>query len=146
VGALEDMSDWSGKLVGATVRIAGVLHCAENRQEAALISISGKTMNNAITLSKYFLAHAQYAYTQYGANRVLEDARRILKALSRQTERERTPYQILRLCRHFKKVEELQFALELLTEYGYVKPFWDGSVSNGRPKGLSYMLNPKFFN
>ena len=143
--SLEDMSDWAGKLLGATVRLAGVLHCAENRQEATLIDISDATMKSAITLSKYFLAHAQYAYAQYGANRALEDARIVLKALSKQTALELTPYQILRLCRHFKKVEDMQPALEFLTEYGYIKPFWDGSISGGRPKGMSYMLNPKFF-
>lgn len=145
IGALEDMSDWGGKLVGATVRIAGILHCAENKQKATLVSISGKTMSNAIAMSKYFLAHAKYAYAQYGANRVLEDARLIQKALSKQTNLECTSYQILRLCRHFKKVEEMQPALELLTEYSYIKPFWDGSISGGRPKGISYILNPKFF-
>ena len=146
ITTLEDMSDWAGKLFGATIRIAGVLHCAENRQQAALIDIPRETIENAITLSKYFLAHAQYAYAQYGASQVLEDARLILKALSKQAQRELTPYQILRLCRHFKKVEDMKPALEILVEYGYMKPFWDGTVSGGRAKELSYILNPKFFN
>jgi hypothetical protein len=143
--SLEDMSDWAGKLAGATLRIAGILHCTKYTQKASVNDISEETMNNAIDLSKYFLAHAKYAYSSNGAIRDISEARKILKSLKRQANSELTPTEIQRLNRSISKVEDMEPSLGLLVDFGYIKPFWDGTKTAGRPKGLTYILNPKYF-
>ena len=55
---LEDMSDWGGKCAGTALRIAGILHCVENRISPDKTLVSGRTMKRAIKITEYFLEHA----------------------------------------------------------------------------------------
>ena len=58
---LEDMSDWGGKCAGTALRIAGILHCVENRISPDKTLVSGRTKKRAIKITEYFLEHPQYA-------------------------------------------------------------------------------------
>lgn len=49
---------WAGKIVGITVRIAGLLALMEGEQD----SISAKHMCNAVLIGEYFVSHAKYAF------------------------------------------------------------------------------------
>lgn len=62
-GALGGMSDWSGKLYGATGRIAGILHMADVVASAAPwdIPISASTVRCAIRIAKYLIPHTKAA-------------------------------------------------------------------------------------
>jgi hypothetical protein len=60
-GELGAIGDWAGKLNGAVLRIAGILHLAEhaNHEKPWSIPITRATMEQAIALGRYLLAHAQ---------------------------------------------------------------------------------------
>ncbi len=146
VGDLAAIDDWGGKHFGNMLRIAGLLHCARHRVAPSAKLISRDTIERAIKISKYFLEHAKFAYSQLGADKTLRGAKMVLKRLAEQDKRELTKYQILRLCRgEFSKVDDVVPVIELLIEYGYLKERTYSAPTGGRPRGNGYILNPLFF-
>lgn len=146
VGDLAAIDDWGGKHFGNMLRIAGLLHCARHRVAPSAKLISRDTIERAIKISKYFLEHAKFAYSQLGADKTLRGAKMVLKRLAEQDKRELTKYQILRLCRgEFSKVDDVVPVIELLIEYGYLKERTYSAPTGGRPRGNGYWLNPLFF-
>lgn len=144
---LEDMSDWGGKCAGTALRIAGILHCVENRTSPDKILVSERTMKRATKITAYFLEHAQYAYSVMGADKTLHEAKYILRRLESQSKQELTKSGLYHLCRNksFKKADDMLPALELLVEYGYLKKRVYYQATGGRPKGDIYLLNPLYF-
>lgn len=72
----------------------------------------------------------------------------ILKGLKRSRPKANCVHRIWKLCKgkRFKKVADIMPSLELLTDYGYIKPVpGAGIYEGGRPKGDRYLLNPKHF-
>lgn len=120
---LEDMSDWGGKCAGTALRIAGLLHCVENRTAPSKARVTERTMKRATKIVSYFLKHAQYAYSVMGADKTLHEAKYILRRLGTQSKEELTKSGLYHLCRNkiFKKADDMLPALELLIEYGYLK-------------------------
>lgn len=145
---LEDMSDWGGKCAGTALRIAGLLHCVENRTAPSKARVTERTMKRATKIVSYFLKHAQYAYSVMGADKTLHEAKYILRRLGTQSKEELTKSGLYHLCRNkiFKKADDMLPALELFIEYGYLKKRTYHQATGGRPKGDSYLLNPLYFN
>ena len=144
---LEDMSDWGGKCAGAALRIAGLLHCVEHCAAPDKTLVSGRTMKRATKITRYFLKHAQYAYSVMGADKTLHEAKYILRRLEAQPKLELTKSGVYHLCRskYFKKADDMLPALDLLIEYGYLKKRVYYQATGGRPKGDGYLLNPLYF-
>lgn len=144
---LEDLSDWGGKCAGTALRIAGILHCVENRTSPDRTLVSERTMKRATKITAYFLEHAQYAYSVMGADKTLHEAKYILRRLESQSKQELTKSGLYHLCRNksFKKADDMLPALDLLIEYGYLKKRVYYQATGGRPKGDSYLLNPLYF-
>lgn len=146
VDNLEHMEGWGAKFVGNTLRIAGLLHCAQHTNSAAKIAISPDTAESAIKIGKYFLQHALCAYSLMGTDKALQGAKHILKKLQAQDKRELTKYQIHRLCRgEFPRVEDATPAIELLVEHGYLRERTYSAPTGGRPRAKGYLLNPTYF-
>lgn len=83
-GDLAEVADWGGKLVGATARIAGLLHASE--RSAVLIDsvIDGDTMERAVWLAKHYLVpHAILAFEAMGETTAIANARKVLKWVAR---------------------------------------------------------------
>jgi hypothetical protein len=57
-GTLGMLPDWGSKLAGEVVRIAGLLHLAENLKTGYRQPIKAASVESAITIGNYFLAHA----------------------------------------------------------------------------------------
>ena len=146
VDNLEHMSDWGAKFIGNTLRVAGLLHCAIHKGQSAEIAVSLDTMNRAIEIGKYFMAHALCAYSIMGADRTLRGAKQILKRLRNQDKRELSKYELFRLCRgEFAKADDAKPSIDLLVEYGYLAERTCSASTGGRPRGSRYLLNPLFF-
>ena len=146
VDGLEHMDGWGAKIVGNMSRIAGIIHCAKNRNTPDEIAVSSETMKQAIAIAKYFLKHAKCVYNLLGTDKAMRGAKQIIKKFQRQDESELTRYQIFRLCRgEFQRVEDLTPALDILVEYGYLKERKYSAPTGGRPRSSGYLLNPKFF-
>lgn len=139
------MSDWAGKLSGAIVRIAGLLHMAEQFMTYKE-PISVETLERAIAIGEYLLVHAKAAYIEMAADPRIADARYIWgwieKYISEPTVTKRDIYQGVK--GRFKTVDLLNDPLALLAERGYIKllPMEDHD-GPGRKPSPRYAINPE---
>ena len=146
------MADWAGKLVGAVLRIAGVLCRAtvyRNNgflESAEPLMVDETTMQNAISIGRYYTEHSAAAFSLMGADALVKQSEYMLDAICKSGLTEFTRRDIMRLCRSFKTADEVQPILNHLTEYGYIAPkAIDAQNSKGRPAGQTYLVNPYLY-
>lgn len=142
-GDLAEISDWAGKFVGAVLRISGILHVMKYPKDSMFDAVDRETMEHAVTIGRYFLAHAKAAYSLMGADAVNKNARLFLAAVKRKRLAEFSRRDAMRLYRGCKTVESLQPVLDRLCEYGYlaVKPV-PPPYGPGRKPSDTYLVNP----
>lgn len=142
---LSEISDWAGKFVGAVLRISGILHVMQYPRDSMFDSVSRETMENAVTIGRYFLEHAKAAYSLMGADAVNKNAQYLLSAIKRNGIPEFSRRDAMRLCRQFKTADSLQPILNRLCEYGYLaaKPLTLAPGTGRKPSEL-YLVNPAF--
>ncbi len=148
VNELEFMQDWAGKLVGACLRIAGILHCIEYSNISGKCSISIDIMKKAIDISKYFLEHSKYAYMLMGTDKEIQKAKYILHKLEKQEKSllKRSEILLISRSRNIKVVEDIFKALDILCEYGYISKLEaEKREGAGRKPDIVYELNPLYF-
>lgn len=144
-----EIADWCGKLVGNTLRIAGLLcragTCRSHDDPSApeALVVDGQTMRNAIRLGKYFLNHAQAIFNVLPENTLFQNAHRVLKMIREKGLKAFNRRTVMRNCQTFKRVEDVQPVLDFLADYGYIaigenKP----SGGKGRPIMAKYIVNP----
>lgn len=130
---------WMGKLLGATVRIAGVLHAAAG--ESALGSpIPGATMRDAIEIARYFCAHAVEALGSQEDTRNTA-ARTLCEWLVKEGKATFTVREIQRNGpRPLRKkgAEQIAATLTHLAGLGYVRP-GDGKGWELHPDAAKYL-------
>ncbi|GIW51244.1 MAG: hypothetical protein KatS3mg081_0599 [Gemmatimonadales bacterium] len=132
------MADWAGKLAGAIVRIAGLLHLAESTEP----EIGRETMERAVSLGEYFLAHARAAYGTMGADPAVEVARRIVEHIRTNKApvvKARDLYRAVRTI--VERPADLEPAFRLLEELGYLRPVIEPHQGPGRPSP-KFAVNP----
>ena len=146
-GDLAEISDWAGKFVGAVLRISGILHVMKYPKDSMFDAVDRETMEHAVIIGRYFLAHAKAAYSLMGADTVNKDARHLLSFIKRERLAEFSRRDAMRLCRSFKTADSLQPVLNRLCEYGYiaVKPQEPLSGIGRRPSEV-YVTNPAVLN
>ena len=147
-----DISDWAGKLVGNTLRIAGLLCRASVSRSHGLMEISealvvdAGTMANAIHIGRYFLEHARAAFSLMGADQKVKNCEYVIDAIVKAGLSEFKLRDAMRLCRSLKTKEALQPVLDQLADYGYIAlkeaPVYSGK---GRPPAPVYLVNPRLF-
>jgi len=148
VRELADISDWAGKLVGNTLRIAGllcrasVIRCHDFLDKPDPLVVDGPTMANAIRLGKYYLNHAQAAFSTLPVNAMCQQARKILDAITEKELMEFDRREAMRMCRTFKTVAEIQPILDFLEDYGYIAVKPQEQLRTGRPPLPKYEVNP----
>lgn len=150
VDELEFMQDWCGKLEGACLRIAGILHCMVYSNITSGCSVSVDTIKKAIDISKYFLEHSKYAYMLMGTDKEIEKAKHILKKLEKQDKISLKRSEIFSISRsssrNINKVDDIFKALDILVEYGYILEMEvEERAGSGRKKDIVYELNPLHF-
>ena len=121
-GDLAHMTDWGGKLVGATVRIAGLLHLAKHLRDGWDQPITADTFADARDLGEYFTTHAKAAYDTIGADPATADAKALLD-WTRNTDTTRFAARDAQpaLRSRFKKVTDLDPALRVLETHGWIR-------------------------
>ena len=140
VNEWDHMKDWGGKLVGAMIRIAALIHAAESSGPPTETPISEETLIAAIKIAEFFGAHAMAAYQAMGADETHEDAKYLWKRI-RSTGQERIARRDLwHICKgKFKKVETMTPALNTLIEMGYIREIEEST--GGRPS-IKIIINP----
>jgi hypothetical protein len=99
-------------------------------------------MENAIRLSRYYLNHAQAAYSVLPDKTVSVPAEKILKVIRERKLERFDRREMMRSCRAFKTVAELQPVLDSLEDYGYIARQPEKPSVTGRPPLPKYLVNP----
>lgn len=133
---------WEGKLVGNTIRIAGILKMADSPDCSLPINVLH--FSGAIELARYFVDHAMAATGK--AAGLTPAAREVLEELNKQGESPFSPYELrqkLRFRKRFKEGIEVDKALNCLADAGYIRlsipPDWQGV---GRKPEALYVMHP----
>jgi replicative DNA helicase len=140
-GNLEPIVDWAAKLAGTVVRLTGLLHLAS---EAADTLVAEATVAAAISIARYAIPHAHAAYATIGADPSVEAAKHLVAWIDRSgrsTFSRRDAFEGTK--GRFKKVADLDPALELLADQGYIRPREpEERAGPGRKPSPSYDVHP----
>jgi hypothetical protein len=122
-GQLGHIREWAGKLAGATARIAALLHLATHPEQGHTQPVTADTMHQAITIGDYFTAHALAVFDAMGADPTTGRARTVLDVLKTNRWHQVSRRDLFtKLSRaEFTTVADLEPALALLEEHGYVR-------------------------
>jgi replicative DNA helicase len=145
-GELEAIAEWAGKLLGATVRIAGLLHLAAHCDAPAPweIPVAGDTFTRAAALGEFFIGHAKVAFGLMEDPPEIAAARKILAWLERAKKPVVSTRDIHRGALRCKGNREqiLDPALGLLVTHHYLVPI-ESEANRGRGRPVErYRVNP----
>lgn len=147
-----DIPDWAGKLTGAVLRISGLLcraanaHCSDFLDISDSMIVSEETMAGAISVGRYFTEHSRAAYSLMGADDLVKQSRYTLDAIMKNGLLEFSLRDIMRICRSFKKAEQVQPVLNHLADLGYVAlKETEQTFGKGRPANPTYLVNPLLY-
>lgn len=140
-GEGQEISDWANKYIGTVLRIAALIHLAEYGHEEA--EISDVTLQKAIDIGKYFLAHVRYAYALMGNDLSLKKANFVLGKIKKLGSSEVKRSDLFQICRgkFYKKTEELLPTLDLLETHGYLRQEQPVYTGVGRPPDVMVIIN-----
>lgn len=140
-GQFASMTGWASKLPGAVLRIAGLIHCVEHRDEGAELyrsPVSGETMRRALQLGYYFLAQAAAIFSQ-DTGEEIKDARAIWDKLEEKDCRGKTitAQAVQTMTKHLvPTATRRKKALQELEGRGYIHQWQEQApIGGGRGKG-----------
>jgi replicative DNA helicase len=147
-GDLAHLAGWAAKLAGATCRLAALLHLASHLRDGWAQPIGTDSFAGAIRLADYLIDHAQAVFDLMGADQRLDDARWLLDWITRtnRTQFSRRDAHRAAPRGRFAKATDLEPALRLLEEHGYLRrvdpaPSQDPR-GRGRPASPRFLVNP----
>jgi replicative DNA helicase len=147
-GDFRPLLAWAGKLVGAVLRLAGLLHMGlqSNHFHSTAEPITEATIAHAWRLGGYFVAHAKHVFSRIGGDvphtllqYVLSVIKRAgLRAFSARDLHQKVKGRILTM-------PELDPVLEALVYHNYLRE-QDGPhrAGPGRPGSQKYEVNPRW--
>jgi hypothetical protein len=143
-GALEFARDWGGKLAGATLRIAAVMHCVEFGTTGL---IGAATLEAAILIARYLIPHAEAALRLMDAatNQAVCDAEYLLRWIERHGRLQFTKHEAQQHGkRRFPRATDIDPALGELARRGYIRTRKVKTSGPGRPQSAAYDVNSAF--
>jgi replicative DNA helicase len=122
-GRTESLRDWAAKLVGLTLRIAGILHCASGSEDG---EIEPETLKNAITIGRWAVSHATAVLVggEWIDGENIGAGKRFLRWITKENLREfskRELHQAVKGAVEFKEAASLTPGLRMLAERGYIR-------------------------
>ncbi len=145
-GALGCVADWAGKLRGAVLRIAGILHMAEHSQDAApwAVPLAEATLASGVRIGHYLIAHARAAFALMGADPMVEHARFLLQWLQDRQQTSFTERDLFDQTKgRFHRMDVFRPALQVLAQHHYIRERPVAVRSGpGRRPSLRYEVNP----
>ncbi|WP_281885827.1 YfjI family protein [Paenibacillus sp. YYML68] len=122
------LGTWSERFPGQIVRIASLLHVAEQAMygvsfdESLDSQITKETMERALSLGEYFLEHAKAAFTSLKSSQDQEGAKYLLDVLKKKQIKVYKRQQLWSMVKgKFHTAERFDSALVILAERGYVR-------------------------
>jgi len=118
-GDFEPIQDWTGKLPGATLRVAGLCHVSEYGERSLEINL--ETMEKALDLCGLLIPHAQVAFDMMGGDQAIDDAKFVLRWIVKKGESFFKKSDCHRDNHgRFRKVDRLEKALDVLRGWNVV--------------------------
>lgn len=142
-GAMEAYTDWGSKLVGATLRIAGIMHCIASVTDV----IEAPTLDSAITLARYLIPHAEEVLSNMGhANAGIHaDAIYILSWIESNACTTFTKREVQQQRKNrFPRAVDIDAPLKELEARGFIRIASVEGNSPGRPS-VTYEVNPTLY-
>ena len=145
-GEMARIKDWGAKLCGATLRIAGILHCVAHGTGG---QVGGDAIAAAVSIATYLIPHAELAISLMEATedeRLVQNCKYILKwIISHQKMRfsRREAQQAGK--RRFPKASDIDPPLTELVARGYIRREPEDPSGRGRPPSPVYEVNPIVF-
>jgi hypothetical protein len=137
------MGDWAGKLPGQMVRLAGLLHCIaafEESRNPVETFINADEARAAVTLARFFLAHAKAVYTEQREPRGLTNARYLWERIISLNSLSFNKSELTRKVQN--KVDfDYSEALKRLADNGYIRIEY-ATTGRGRPTE-QIIINPE---
>ncbi len=143
-GSFAHIRDWAGKLVGAVVRLAGIIHVTRHAlNDPTTYHINSIDVESAIAIGECLSSHVLAVFDLIGADNSTDKARVVAKWIKREQKSTFT----FRDCNyslksHFKRANELQEIMDILEERHYVRAIRQPTVAH-RPSKL-FEVNPNF--
>jgi replicative DNA helicase len=144
-GDLAHLAGWAAKLAGATCRLAGLLHLAGHLRDGWAQPVAGDTVASAVRLAGYLVEHARAVFDLMGADPRVDDARWLLEWINRTDQAQFSRRDAHQAARgRFRKAADLEPALALLEEHGWVRRVDADPVGSkgGRPASPRFLVNP----
>lgn len=142
--SLADITDWASKLVGATARIAALLHLGDNPILNPSNLVEKATVDRAIEVARYLIPHAEAAFSLMGADPAVADARYMLDVIIKRGWTEFSQRDLFEAAKgRMKKVAYLKPGLLLLVDHDYLREQDPPPRSGpGRPPSPRFSVNP----
>jgi len=158
-GILGPIADWGGKLVGQTVRVAGLLHLAFQVERVFAGDlpagcmwdepVSYTAMRGAVQIAEQLVDHALVAYAlirngppDHGVRLAKYVWKRICEAPSNDSLTKRDVHRLTQGHREINNVWDLDVALQKLEQHGYIRQVRELSHRPGRPSSPRILVNP----
>jgi hypothetical protein len=145
-------ADWAGKLAGAALRIAALLHMAtrvgSHNSQNSQNEISAETLGDALRLARYLIAHARAAFLEMGADPAVAGARRAIGWVEQHGIREFTKRDLFEGIKgSIPKADDLDPVLKVLCDHGYIRAVEMGDRTGpGRKPSQRYDVHPDLAN
>ena len=135
-----DMREWGSKYIGLVLRIAGLLHTADDGDG----DIQTETVENAIKIGSYAFYHALYAYSILGADETIERALHVVTKLRKLSVTSISRSDLYQKCRgrFFRDAKDMEPVLTLLEQHGYIWLDIPAYSGVGRPSVGKIYVNP----
>jgi hypothetical protein len=138
----EIMIGFDSKMSGGALRIAGILHSMKNwESNADGLIVSAETMEIAVDIAFYFMEHAKNLLLRSKADPGVVGAEYILEKFKEKGIKEFTRLELLKICRKFSVVAELDAPLSILEDCKYIRKR-EVYISGNKKTASIYYVNP----
>jgi hypothetical protein len=146
-GRFSGMTDWAGKLPGATARLAALMHCAQFALDSpgpADRLVDERTMQRAVQLGELLAEHALLVFDLMSDNGVLESARKVWRHIQTGNLTEFTFSEIWHPLRGtFKTTEDIEPAVEMLLDHRLILAREETIPGHRGRRGRRFIVNHK---
>ena len=136
---LQPMAEWTTKLESSVLRLAALYAFTDGTP-----CVDPSTMQRALTVGEYWIAHAQAVHDLWGMSPEILAATAVLNWAARIEQGHFTVREAHKAhWRRFPTVADMRPVLDLLTERGWIRPAFDGDLQTQRGKASPrYAINP----
>lgn len=143
-GKLNTCLGWGGKIVGFTLRIAGLLHVAEHGD--SINTIDSMTMGRAVKMAWLLVEHALTAFGLMRDDESNDDAQAIVQwVIQTKTSPLRRTECLKKFHGRFTSKKRLDAALAVLADRNIISPLRHETTTEGKRASMFYDVNPQLF-